>query len=548
MLVIPFWYGLFYEYTAFFAGAILSIFLLVILLQKKQIALYKSIPFYLYTTLILCYLLATLWAVDKEEAWQGFLKFLPAILLFLCLMQLEAKERSLLFTSIPLGGCIMCLLSYLLYWIPAIRPYLYSENGRLIGFFQYSNTFAMYLFIGYLILWNKKDKHKIDYISFLVLLSGVVFSGSRTVFILLVLYTFYKLITLKLSKKKVLLLLLTFAIVMIVVTLVLQLTGNSNVITRLFTISLQESTLLGRMIYNLDGLQLLVQHPLGMGYGGYAWAVNTVQTADYQVKYVHNDILQQGLDAGIVAMGLLLAIGIYGLCSKKLSKPQKEILIVLFLHLCMDFDLQFLSMHFILVMAIFEENAPTKIFSAKSKILPCTATLLLFGTFLYLGIAMMALQTDNLTLAEEMLPSNTKVQVARLQKTNNLTQANAIADTILAQNTYVSEAYSIKAAYAYQHEQWEQMVSYQKQVIALNPYQIQNYEDYILLLSSALENTIQQNQVERTEQLVTYLLQVEELLEQVKQRTNALAYQTVDKPELELKPELQNYLQKIKEE
>ncbi len=79
-------------------------------------------------------------------------------------------------------------------------------------------------------------------------------------------------------------------------------------------------------------------------------------------------------------------------------------------------------------------------------------------------------------------------------------------------------------------------------------YPIQNYEDYILLLSSALENTIQQNQVERTEQLVTYLLQVEELLEQVKQRTNALAYQTVDKPELELKPELQNYLQKIKEE
>ena len=546
MLIIPFWYGLFYEYSAMFAGAVLTIILAVILIQKKQFIWRKSLHFYLYAFLIFSYLLATLWAVDKGQALDGFLKFLPALIFFVILMQLDKQEIKDLFISIPYSGIAMCLLAYVLRFIPFIDPILFSENGRLVGFFQYSNTFALYLLIGLIVLWDKQEKSIKDYLGIIVLFSGIILSGSRIVFVLLILFGIYQIIKKRKNKKGILISIGISIAVLLAIALLLQLLGQFQVITRLFSISFTESTFLGRIIYNLDGIMLLLQHPFGLGYGGYEWIYPSIQTADYDIKFVHNDILQQGLDTGIIPMIVLLFLLIHTLINKKTTRLAKEITCVLLFHLFFDFDLQFTIMHFILVMLIFEEDAKIIRHKLQSKVLVTATLVIILSVFLYFGIANMAMQKGNTDLAENMLSYKTKI--AKLGEITNMQEANKQADEILKSNPYVAVAYHIKAENALYEENWEDMIKYKKQAIELEPYEILGYEEYVLLISQALDKTIKQKENKWSQKLITHLSEVEELLEKVKQKTNPLAYEIADKPNLELSQEITQYLLNFKEE
>lgn len=548
MLIVPFWYGLFYQYTAYIAGAILLTILAIILIQKKKFTFSKSINFYIYSFIILSYLIVIFWSIDKNQAWEGFLKFLPSLVFFVILMQLEKNQRKGLLTSIPYSGITMCLISYLMQFIPSIKPLLYSENGRLVGFFQYSNTFALYLLIGIIILWSIPQKKVWHYIGMAVLLSGIILSGGRIVFILLVIFALYKIISQRKQKKKILIIASIAIATIAIIVLFLQLTGNMYIITRLFSISLKESTLLGRFLYNIDGLKILLAHPFGLGYGGYEWVYPSIQTAQYQVKYVHNDILQQGIDTGFITMGMLVFLIIRSIFNKKTSILFKEILSILFIHLFFDFDLQFVVMHFILVLAIFEEGTSKKEIAFNSKIIPALVFTSLFVTFSYFGVGYMALQKGNLSLAENMLSSNTNVKEAKLQEYTNVKRANQIADEIIKQNLYVVQAYNIKAINALEEEKWEDMLKYQKQAILLNQYEIKEYEQYVLLISQALDKTIKQNKQEQTSELIKALLEVKQLLEDVKQKTNPLAYEIKDKPNFELSDEIKDYLLKVEKQ
>ena len=112
MFIIPFWYGLFYEYSAFIAGIIFLILFCKIAIQNKKIIIKNSKNFYIYIILIFSYLVTALWAIDKEMAIEGFLKFLPGIFYFILLMQFEKEEKQKILNTIPLSGAIMCLISY----------------------------------------------------------------------------------------------------------------------------------------------------------------------------------------------------------------------------------------------------------------------------------------------------------------------------------------------------------------------------------------------------------------------------------------------------
>ncbi len=546
ILVMPFWYGLFFEYTAFIAGAILVCILAGVIIQKKELRFFKSLNFILYSCIITSYFFTVFWAIDKAQAWEGFLKFLPSVIFFTILMQLEKEERKGLYKCISYNVIGMCVCCYILQFIPSIRPSLFSENGRLIGFFQYSNTFALYLLIGFIILLKQKNKNILEKIGLVVLLVGIILTGSRTVFVLLILFGFYSIIKKRKQKKEIFSIITIFLVTILLLGIILQIIGNFNLITRLFSISLKESTFIGRIIYNIDGIRLLIQHPLGLGYGGYEWIYHSIQTAQYNIRFVHNDILQQGIDTGIVPMLLLLFLIIHTIINKKSSQVNKEILTVLLFHLFFDFDLQFIIMHFILVIAIFEEDAIIKQNNLDSKIILIVILVVLFSTFSYFGIANMALQKNNINLAEELLSSNTNIKLNNLQNTMKLEKANNLADEIIKNNKYVVDAYKVKATNALYEENWEEMIYYQKQAILLHPYEVKEYEEYVLLISQALDKTVNKNQQEETQVLIHYLLEVEELLKKVVQKTNPLAYKNKDKPELELKQEIKEYLSKFK--
>ena len=284
-------------------------------------------------------------------------------------------------------------------------------------------------------------------------------------------------------------------------------------------------------------------HPFGLGYMGYSFIYPQMQTADYSVKFVHNDILQQGLDTGIIPMLILVYLIISNIFEKNTNMRKREILLLLAIHMLFDFDMQFLVICFIFVAMLADTNGKDVVIKIeKAKI----ATLLLVTVFIavwaYYAVASVAEKLGNYSLAQELLSNKTSSNMQILRNTENVEQANTLADKILLQNKYVAIAYKAKANYFYNKQNWEEMIENLKQAISLNKYNIKEYEDFILIISHALEQTVTQEDDESTKYLIKEAQSVEGMLEQVKQNTNKLAYETVDKPELELNDSTKQYL------
>lgn len=264
MFIVPFWYGLFYEYAAFATGIVFLILLCKTIMQNKKIIIKSGKNFYIYSILIFSYLATTIWAIDKEMAIEGFLKFLPGIFYFILLMQFEKEEKQKILNMIPISGVTMVLISYVLGQIPILKAQFFSDNGRLVGFFQYSNSFALFLLISIVIIANKKQKYLKDKIALCILTLGILTTGSRFTFILTVLFGIYQIIKNRQSKKKILIGIFIAIVTLIVSAILLEITGNIDIFERLFKISFEESSVIGRIIYYLDGLKIILKNPFGL--------------------------------------------------------------------------------------------------------------------------------------------------------------------------------------------------------------------------------------------------------------------------------------------
>ena len=180
---------------------------------------------------------------------------------------------------------------------------LFSVAGRLAGFFQYPNTYAVFLLVCELLMLKKDDRMLWDYIALIILSVGFLYTGSRTAFAVAVLANVAMLFVL--GKRPVRIALLVGVIGVVLLAGLLALDKNS-VIHRYLTISFKESTFVGRLLYWQDALPLLLEYPFGMGYMGYYYVQQSIQTGVYSVVYVHNDLLQMLLDIGWVPVALVL--------------------------------------------------------------------------------------------------------------------------------------------------------------------------------------------------------------------------------------------------
>ena len=154
LFVLPFIYGLYYEFAAYLAGAAMALCLCFRVRQKREIWLSRAAAPILMAAACLCCLMAAFYAVDRGMAVAGFFKMLPVPLFLLLLMQYSGKERTKLLEIIPYSALGMAVLSAVLGLSEAFNPIFYSA-GRLGGFFQYSNTFALYLLLGVVVLLSR---------------------------------------------------------------------------------------------------------------------------------------------------------------------------------------------------------------------------------------------------------------------------------------------------------------------------------------------------------------------------------------------------------
>lgn len=474
--------GLFYEYLACFASVPLLVLLCRRIVKNGRLRVMGNLSSAAVLLLTLSYAASVLWAVDSGVAVIGFFKFLPVLLFMLTIMQQEIKTDFYL-EALPIPACAMTVMSAVCMQVPALRS-LFSVSGRLSGFFQYSNTFALYLLVCLVVVATKRTHTIRDLLMASVLLAGILYSGSRTVFVLTVISM---VILLAVYKKRRLCLaaLASFGAVTGAAALYAVLTGNYASIGRFLTTSLTESTFVGRLLYAYDAIPVILRHPFGLGYLGYYYIQNSIQTGVYTVRYVHNDFLQLFLDLGWIPAIVFIAAVIKSFFAKGAVVRKRLLLFVMTAHACFDMDLQFTAVFMLFVLLLDYDRGCTKEYKIPRRLCMSVAVAAALSC-LYIGTALTLSHVKKYEESDKLYPWNTQNCLARIG-TSDTETAEKLADKIIAQNGYVSSAYRVKGQAAFSRGDIAAMMENQKQSISLNPFFYDTYEEYARMLLYCLD-------------------------------------------------------------
>ena len=466
--------GLFHEVHSAVFSAALCVIITITAVKKKELTIYinpASVSVFLISA---SYLLVTLWANDKGEALIGFFKFLPALLFMILIMQYEGIKDKLL-ELLPHFAAGSVIVTALLMQIPPLKSY-FSVAGRLSGFFEYPNTFALFTLIALLIILTKKEIDITGYIECAVLTFGIIYSGSRFIFVLSVISVFPALFINR-GKKKTLFSLLSVGIPAVGLITYGLIAGRLDSLTRFLSTSFESSSLLGRVLYWIDALPEILSHPFGHGYLNYYLTQSTFQSGVYSVRYMHNDVLQFAFDIGWIPALFFISLLFYHVFRKASKHETRLILAVFFAHLLFDFDIQFTAMFMLLILFLDTESGKTvtleNVFT--TRILP--VTLALISVYIMSSLAFSL--AGNHAAAAKIYPANTENNVNMMLEANE-NDKEAIADRIIASNSEVYSAYMVKATASFSKGDFLEVIKNGKKALELAPY---DYEQYTYLSS-----------------------------------------------------------------
>lgn len=535
--ISPFLTGLFYETFSALTAMVLLIWLWRYWKRERRLSYSYSISFITTGVIFLSYILSVFWAVDRGMAPWGAVKFLPVPLFAVGLMQLPREKRNQMLYLLPVLGIFMTVFSCLLAFIPICRDFI-MVNGRMGGFFQYPNTYAMYLLAGLVVL-TMHNRMEISGKKFcfqaFILIAGIFLSGSRTVWFLLLFLVLFLCVYFR--KKEVFLPIAAAFAGMILIGVFANLVNDqADGIGRFLTTSFQSSTLLGRLLYMKDALAEILRHPFGLGYLGYYYKQGSFQTGVYSVRYVHNDMLQIFLDVGWIP-GVLLIVCLGKCILAKHTIMMKKFLLFLFtLHILFDFDLQYMVMWFLLLLCLDAEGGQVKKIKYKNGRIGLSvsiAGIVIFYFGIVTGVSVFSLTDIALTL----YPWNTDLQIELLQKVSAPSDMEKIASDILSHNQYISIAWSAKARAAYAKGNFAEVIEAKQRAIACNPYSLEEYMDYADMLRVGVQLYNQAGDTRSADICMKELRGIQKNLDGVKEKTSKLAWKIQDKPQLDMPEE-----------
>lgn len=532
--------GGFNEYVGCVLSSIISVLLIVKIAQNRNLVVNINITSLSIAVITLLYLISCFYAIDSGMAFVGFLKFLPVLLYMLLLMQDKGIKEHLI-ALLPYVALALGVLSLVLMYIPITKDY-FTVSDRLAGFFQYPNTFALFLLVGELTALSKEKLKPIDIISALLLIILLLFTGSRAVFILAV-FSNVLIIFFRKGKKVKILLGIVVAVLAVAVLLMLPLFNNSEIFSRYFTISFTESTFVGRLLYYFDAFPLILRHPFGLGYMGYYYVQQSIQTGVYSVMFIHNDFLQLLLDVGWIPC-LLFVVGIIKSFFRKGNSAGKRIIfLTVFLHCLFDFDLQFISMFFILL--LFLNYNDGKQFELKKGAVFVFSFVITGLLSLYFAVALGLAHFGFNQAADSMFPGNTQNKVDLLIAEDDIVAQNEIADRIISQNEYVQIAYSAKARYAFSQGDFESLISYKNKIFQIAPFSYDEYEDYCYMLIQGIQLYKQAGDEYSTEVCEQQLLKTADRLDRLDDKLSNLGRKIVDQPKTDLPDDIVKYIDSL---
>lgn len=533
--------GLFYEFMAclflFFEFVYLGY-----LFYRRDIVVYDNIHFILMIFIVFMYLFVCLFAIDKGMALIGFFKQLSILMFIIILMQFDKEERNELLLLIPFLGILMIGISMMGYFIPVMKSF-FIINGRIGGFFQYPNTFALFLLIGCVVLYMHRDFYTNSNVFLLILLIGIILTGSRAIYILTAIMLIY---VMKNNPKYIKKILIFVTTLILIVALINLLKIDIKVLKRLTQFSFSSSTLLGRMLYYKDGIKVLLSRPLGLGYLGYYFLEPSIQTGVYSIRFIHNDLLQIALDIGIIPCIMFIYIIISSLFSQNVKKENKIILGLIIAHSLFDFDLQYIAIFLILILCIdIYDGKKTKFISIDYKIIGNAFIAISTVFSLYLAVSM-SFQYFNLTdLSIKLLPFYTEAKVAKLQNIENIKEGTQLAKSIEKSNSNLSIIYDVYALNEMEKHNYDQMINYKEQSLNLQRYNIEAYDSYINMLYICLD--YYQNDSTMQNKYIGKIKEVPKTLNKLKKETDNLAFKIHDQPSFELSKQSKEIIDYVKD-
>lgn len=474
--------GLFYEFSAHLTGAVLGVILILLFVKRKRLDVCLNLTFISTSVIALFYALSILWATDRGAALPGFFRFLPVLLFLVLLMQTEKEEKDKIFRAIPHVAVSMTVISAALSFIPPFKE-VFTVAGRLSGFFAYPNTFALFLLVALIMTLTEKKAGILSAVYSLILLGGILYSGSRTVFVLTVISLICTVFTVK--NKRLKWAVVTGAAVTVLAAVIGTLLYEGySVFGRFLTISLSSSTFVGRLLYFKDALTLILEHPFGTGYLGYYYLQQGVQTGVYSVRFVHNDLLQLVLDVGFIPALLFAASVIKSIFSRSTPFSRKLILLVFGAHACFDFDLQFIAMLMLFVALTDTHSGKWVTLKRPVCFSAVTGALSLASLWFAVAFALMSLGAHEASRA--LYGDNTQNDVALLINAEELQDMELTADRIIERNENVTLAYSAKARCAYSKGDFSKVIEYKNKVFDIAPFAYEEYEEYCTMLITGI--------------------------------------------------------------
>ena len=530
-------FGGYHDFTVLPIGAILA--LLLLFEAKKSAGLpLPSLPVLGCLAAVAAgNLLAIPFAVSGGMAFTGFLRTVVWLLFFLYAATYSpAERRNILLTAADFGAvlCVISLIPFIFDRLSGIS----DSNGRIDGFFQYANSYSLFLLICFVLILMREERRRIDWAELAVLFLGILLSGSRGVFLLMIAALVFLggIAVLRKGQWRAVLLIVLAGAALCAAAAVLS---DGLVLRRLAAITTGSSSVNGRLLYYLDGLRILKDHPLGIGRGGYLYLQPLYQTGVYTLKHIHNIYLQAALDGGVLAGLGMTALPVLLLLRRRQPMPERLIIALIAAHGLIDFDSEYTALVFLLLLCGSGEDKKLPLPGIVPVKGGCVALALIMTilsvpyTLSFLGSARgaYALWPFDLTLAEE-----------RLQHCATMEEAETIADRILSSTDTSLLAWDCKFSAARDQGDYPAMTHAKFQYLRFNPYRTEVWQEFTALLEEACTadsaNTADYAQLAAGANI---------LMKEVQEQTHPLAWRIADKPDFDSLGTISDRLQILEE-
>ena len=575
LFIFPFFKGMHDTLTVIIMAAIMIV--AIIIKSRKNKCFKYSLDFNFIIILIwaLSYFVSSFYAVDKGMAFLGALKMLSIPIFLLLCFQYDISEdrKKHIFKAIAYSGVFMTILSLLLAPLLKFMPNIFDSTtfqkilnyikssgtwlrigvvllllpfqpipniftaNRLQGFFNYANSFGIWLLVGVIILLFQKELTKKDIASLIILILGIVLTNSRAIIILTTLAFIVSFFFTKLNKKKY----ITISLTLIAIGLSLILLLNFiNINSRLSDVT-SSSEFLTRFLYYEDAITQIIKHPFGLGHQGWWTIQSTIQTGVYDCQYVHNAPLQIMLDVGIIPCLLLIVLIFKTLFDKKVTAMEKVILLFLLVHAMIDFDFEFLSIIYLIVMM------PRYNIQSTSSKTPCILLWCTLAINIYFTLPILSFEANNNELAYTLYPNYTFALRKELLLTDDIDKKYELATRVNKLDKYSYDIYQALYDVAIKNGETEEAYNYMKKVLEANKYSMVAYIKYLNFLETAMYEYNEAGDDENAKLYIERIIEVEELIEKTLDETNPLAFESNHPPLLDLPKKIQAFIDEVRE-